>query len=151
MFRREAGIVVLVSLSLATVVGAQTAPARSDQEILIQLERDWDTAFLHKDLGFIDHVLADEFMVTYDDGSRGDKAKELATDATFDRSIESSMLSDFTVKEYGEIAVVWFSRLVVGRNPDGRRGSVRFQLMDVFVWRADRWQCVASQSTKVAN
>src|SRR5687767_2820028 len=77
---------------------AQSRPVRSDQQVLIQLERDWDAAFLRKDTDFIASILADEFVATYPDGSRGDKRKELALVAAFDQQVDSSVVDDFTVK-----------------------------------------------------
>jgi ketosteroid isomerase-like protein len=121
---------------------------RSDQQILVQLERDWDAAFLKKDVGFIESVLADEFVATYDDGMRGDKAEELRLAGQFNQQIDSSTLDDFTVKIYGDTAVVWFSRRLVGPS-QGRRLELNFRFTDVFVYRDGRWQCVASQSTRV--
>ncbi len=129
---------------------AQDRPVRSDQQTLMELERDWDRAFLRKDVGFIRTVLADEFVSTYDDGTRGDKAHELELTAGFSQQIEASALDDFTVKIYGDTAVVWFSRHVVGPSR-GRRLELTFRFTDVFVYRDGRWQCVASQSTKVAG
>jgi ketosteroid isomerase-like protein len=129
---------------------AQDRPVQSDQEILMQLERDWDAAFLTRDVRTIDNILATEFMATYDDGSRGDRAKELSLAAEFNQNIESSKLDDFTVKIYGDTAVVWFSRHVVGLSR-GQRLELTFQYIDVFVFRAGRWQCIASQSTRVSK
>jgi ketosteroid isomerase-like protein len=126
----------------------QAEPARSDQQNLIQLERDWDAAFHRKDVRFVESVLADEFVVTYEDGSRGDKAKELALAAEFNQQIDSSTLDEFIVKVYGDTAVVWFTQHLVGPS-QGRRLELTFRYVDVFVFRAARWQCVASQSTKV--
>jgi ketosteroid isomerase-like protein len=132
----------------SVTASAQTRAVGSDQEVLIRLEREWDGAFLHKDVHFIERVLADEFIATYDDGSRGDKAEELRLAVEFNQQIDSSTLDDFTVKVYGDTAVVWFSRHLVGPSR-GRRLEVTYRFLDVFVWRADRWQCVASQSAKV--
>ena len=94
----------------APPAGAQDQRVRSDQEILMQLERDWDAAFLTRDVRVIDSILAEEFIATYDDGSRGDRAKELSLAAEFNQNIESSVLKEFTVKIYGDTAVVWFTR-----------------------------------------
>ncbi len=126
----------------------QDNPVRSDQEILTQLERDWDAAFHRKDVRFIESVLADEFVVTYDDGTRGDKAKELALAAEFNQQIDSSTLDEFTVKVYGDTAVVWFTQHLVGISK-GQRLEIAFRYVDVFVLRDGKWQCVASQSTKL--
>jgi hypothetical protein len=140
----------LVLASAAATAGAQDRPVRSDQEILMQLERDWDAAFLTRDVRVIDNILAEEFIATYDDGSRGDRARELSLAAEFNQNIESSVLKEFTVKIYADTAVVWFTRQVAGLSK-GKRLELSFQYIDVFVFRAGKWQCVASQSTRVAS
>lgn len=128
--------------------GAQNRPALSDQQILIQIERDWDAAFLHNDVAFIARVLADDAIITYPDGSRGDKAKELAYAAEFNQQVESSTLDEFTVKINANTAVVWFTRRLAGPSK-GQRLELTYRYIDVFVWREDRWQCIASQSVKL--
>ena len=131
-----------------STAGAQSQPVRSDQQNLIKLERDWDAAFHRKDVAFIDSVLAEEFVSTYGDGTRGDRAKELKLASEFNQQIDSSTLDDFSVKIYGDTAVVWFTQHMVGPSK-GQRLEVTYRYIDVFVMRDGRWQCVASQSTKV--
>ena len=140
----------LVATVLSAVASprAQTPGVRSDQQILIQLEKDWDVAFHRKDIPFIENVLAEEFVVTYGDGTRGDRAKELKLAAEFNQQVDSSTLDEFTVKTYGDTAVVWFTQHLLGPS-QGRQLALTYRYVDVFVMRAGRWQCVASQSTKV--
>ena len=145
---REPLFCVLAAAWAVTASGSQDRPVRSDQQILIELEKGWNAAFYRKDVPFIENILADEFIATYDDGSRGDRAKELALVAEFNQQIDSSTLDDFTVKVYGDTAVVWFALHLVGPS-QGRRLELTYRYVDVFVWRAGRWQCVATQSTKV--
>ena len=147
---RDTLLCLLAVVSTVSASGAQSQRARSDQESLIQLEQDWDAAFHRKDVGFIENVLADEFIATYGDGSRGDKAKELAIAAALNEQIESSSLDEFTVKVYGDTAVVWFTQLLIRRS-QGQVLASTHRYVDVFVIRAGRWQCVASQSTKVTT
>jgi ketosteroid isomerase-like protein len=128
--------------------GAQSRPVLSDQQILIKLERDWDAAFHRKDVPFIESVLAEEFVSTYGDGSRGDRAKELKLAADFNQQIDSSTLDEFVVRVYGDTAVVWFTQHLVGPS-NGKPLTLTYRYVDVFVMREGRWQCVASQSTKV--
>ena len=146
---RHTFLSLLVILSAVTTTRAQTGAVRSDQQILVQLEQDWDAAFRRKDARFIENILADEFVATYSDGSRGDRAKELELVADFDLQIDSSTLDDFIVKIYGDTAVVWMAQHLVGPS-QGRQLEVTFRYVDVFVLRAGRWQCVASQSTRVS-
>ena len=146
---REPLFGLLLVACAATASSAQNRRGWSDQQILMQLERDWDAAFLSNDVAVLENILADEFAATYDDGSRGDRAKELKLAGDFSQEIESSKLDDFTVKIYGDTAVVGFSRHLAGISK-GRRLEISYRYLDVFVWRANRWQCIASQSTKVA-
>src|SRR5262245_27570521 len=69
---------LLFTAGSVPVAHAQLRGVKSDQETLIELERRWNQAFYAKDLDFLRSVLADEFVAIYDDGSRGDKARELA-------------------------------------------------------------------------
>jgi ketosteroid isomerase-like protein len=93
-------------------------------------------------------VLADEFVVTYGDGSRGDKAKELSLARDFNQQVDSSKLDDFIVKVYGNTAVVMFTQHLVGP-VKGKPVAVDYRYIDVWVNRDGVWKCVASQSTRV--
>jgi len=139
----------LLAMSSPILLSGQRQAAQSDQQTLVELERTWNAAFYDKDTAFIQNVLADEFIATYDDGSQGDKAKELALAASFNQQVESAIQDDFVVKVYGDAAVVWFSLHLAGPSK-GRRLELTLRYVDVFVWRDNRWQCVSSQSTKIA-
>jgi Domain of unknown function (DUF4440) len=143
----------LVCFILGSMIAAHPARAqdvKSDQDVLIDLERKWDAAFHSQDAAFIETVLADEFIATYGDGSRGNKAKELALARSFDQQVDSSRLDDFTVKVYRDTAVVWFTQYLVGP-VKGKPTEVQYQYMDVWVVRDGRWQAVASQSTRLGG
>ena len=123
---------------------------QSDQEVLIGLERGWNGAFYKKDAAFIEKLLADEFIATYDDGRRGDKATELALVAAFDQQVESAVPDEFAVRVYRDTAIVWFTLRLVGIK-DGKRSEMALRYTDVWIVRDGRWQCVSSQSTRVAQ
>jgi ketosteroid isomerase-like protein len=141
-------LVAAVVWSVA-VAGAQRPPVQSDQQILIKLERQWNDAFYKKDLAFIASILAPEFVATYDDGSRGDKAKELALASEFNQQVLSATQDDFTVKIFQETAVVWFTLRVVGIK-QGQKAELTLRYTDVWVMRDGKWQCVSTHSTRVA-
>jgi hypothetical protein len=123
---------------------------KSDQEVLIELEQEWDAAFHSQNVAFIETVLADEFIATYGDGTRGDKAKELELAREFDQQVDQSHLDDFIVKIYRDTAVVWFTQYLIGP-VKGKPTEVQYRYMDVWVVRDGRWQAVASQSTRIGN
>jgi ketosteroid isomerase-like protein len=132
-----------------TVSASQRGPAESDQQILVKLEQGWNDAFYKKDVAFIKSILADEFTATYDDGSRGDKAKELALVSEFNQQVQSSIQDEFTVKVYQDTAVVWFTLHVVGIK-QGQRAELTLRYTDVWVVRDGRWQCVSTHSTRMS-
>ena len=144
-------VVVVVAAVLVGGTAATSAPNRrvqSDQEILEQIEHDWDEAFQRKDLKFIESILADEFTVTYGDGERGDKAAELRNTAEFNQQVDTSELRNFLIRVYGNTAVVKFEKRMTGPS-QGKTIEVVYRMFDVFVLRDGKWLCVASQSTKV--
>ena len=145
-------ILCCVFLAACSIQGAaaQSPPVKSDQDILIDLEHNWDAAFHRHDAAFIDRVLADEFIVTYDNGVRADRTVELDLAKTANENIESSTMDEFIVKEFGNTAVVWFTLHLVGP-VKGQRVQNDYRFTDVFVVRDGRWQCVSSQSTKIQN
>ena len=132
------------TVSLAAL---QRPPVESDQEVLIKLEQGWNEAFYRKDVVFIENVLADEFIATYEDGSRGDKAKELALAAAFNQQVESAIQDEFMVRVYRDTAVVSFTLRLVGIR-QGKQTDLTLRYTDVWVMRDGRWQCVSSQSTR---
>ncbi len=144
----------LRSLCLAAIAttlvpfAAAAQDVKSDQQILIELERAWDAAFHRQDAKFIETLLADEFIATYGDGSRGDKAKELSLVADNKQQVDSRRLDEFIVKTFGNTAVVWFTQILVGP-VNGKPTEIRYRYVDVWVMRDGRWQAVASQSTRV--
>jgi len=65
---------IVVSALVPAIASAAQRAGESDQQTLIGLERDWNEAFYKQDVPAIETLLADDFIATYDDGSRGDKA-----------------------------------------------------------------------------
>ena len=133
---------------LGVVSTAQEPPVRSEQQILIELERGWNAAFYAKDIAFIEGVLADEFTATYDDGSRGDRARELTLSTEFNQQVQSAVQDGFTVRIVDDTAVVWFTLRLVGIR-QGERAEVAFSYTDVWVRLDGRWQCVSTHSTRM--
>ncbi len=140
------GIVMVACV--VTASASQQPPVESDQDALVRLEQGWNAAFYRKDVAFIRNLLADEFIATYDDGSRGDKVKELALVTAFNQAVESATPDEFIVKVYRDTAVVWFTLHLVGIR-EGQRSEMTLQYTDVWLVRDGRWQCVSSQSTRV--
>lgn len=143
-------VCVAVCGLFATPASLAAQPVKSDQDVLIELEKSWNQAFYNKDLKFIESILADEFISTYEDGTRADKKKELALSAAFDQAVESAIQDDFTVRIFGDTAVVWFTLHLVGIK-QGQRSELTLSYTDVWVLRDGNWRCVAAHSTRLTS
>src|SRR4029079_10836030 len=123
-------------------------PGLSTQQILEQLERDWIDALKRNDADFVDTILAPEFVSTFADGTRGDRAHELQEVKAFNQQVDEWAVGEFTVKVFNDAAVVWFTQRMVGP-VQGVSTEIVTRYMDVFINRDGKWLCVGSQSTKV--
>ena len=139
-------IALAVVLWLAAPITAQAV--KSDQQTLEGLERRWHMAFLTGDVKFLESILDDDFIATYDDGVRANKAKELELAAAFNQQIDASALDEFTVRVYGNTAVVLFTLRLRGPM-QGKPVELAFRYTDVWVMRDGRWRCVTSHSTRL--
>ena len=145
------GMMVMLAAILAPAAGdAEQLSVRSDQEVLIQLERDWVAALQRNDVTFVESVLAPEFVATYGDGTRGDKTRELQLVKDFNQQVDKWTVDEFMVKVFRDTAVVWFTQRLVGP-VQGKPTEITTRYMDVFVMRDGKWLCVASQSTRVTE
>jgi ketosteroid isomerase-like protein len=142
-------LLLLCLAGASAPAAAQDRRGQSDQQIFLRLEEHWAAAVERNDVAEVSALLAEEYTSTYDDGSQGDKAQELELVRAFNQHIEESAIEDFTVRAYGDTAVVRFARRMAGPR-NGVRHEVTFRYLDIFVWRDGRWQCVSSQSTRVA-
>jgi ketosteroid isomerase-like protein len=145
---------LLAVLSTSTLLHGQTnkpaapSPASEAQTAIQKLERDWAEAVKRRDADKIGRLQADEFVFTGPGGEVWQKARVLETIKAGDLEIDSFEMSDSQVRVYGDTAVILFRVDWTGRFR-GMDISGPQRMTDVWVKRAGRWQCVASQSTRV--
>ena len=116
--------------------------------MLIALEHEWADAVKHQDAGAIDRIQAEEFVFTDPAGQTWTKTRGLDSIKAGDLVIDSFELTDAQVKIYGNTAVVTFAITWHG-SFRGNDVSGPQRMTDVLVKRDGRWQCVASQATRV--
>jgi len=145
--------VAALSVAVYSTSGCSAAPAsdrRAAEQELVAIERELSTAFLHKDSKRLAAQLADDYVVTYGNGSIADKATELANLADTTETIETSSLDEFVVHDYGAFAVVNFRVTATGVRM-GKPLNAQFRYTDVFARRQGRWLCVASHNTHIGE
>ncbi len=146
-------VVVAASLSPGQTNQNETAPSpecRKAEQVLRILEQEWANAVKRRDVAKIDQIQAEEFVFTDPAGGIWTKAQEIKTVGSGSLVIDSFELSELNVRIYGTAAVVTFRVIWNGRS-NGVDISGPQRMTDVFVQRDGRWQCVASQTTRISS
>ena len=104
------------------------------------LEREWMSAWIRKDLDVCRRILADDFILTSARGNIMSKVDWLAGLEVFDCT--SFDWEDINVRPFGEVAIV-HSRTRQAASVAGNDWSGVFLLTDVWVRRNDKWQVVS--------
>jgi len=124
---------------------------------LLQLEREWATAAVTRNVDAVRRIEADDIGVTYPDGTTGTKADDLRDIETGALTAEGWDLADMKVRVLDADTAVITGRGMIKngkyKGPDGRTQSLKpeYRFTDVFERRNGQWQVVASQSTTIVN
>ena len=147
-------LIAIILAALVLPVSSQTnkqnlanASAQSRQT-LETLEKEWADAVKCRDVEAIERIQSADFTFTDPAGQVWTKTREIETIKAGDLQINSFDMSEVNVRVYQNTAVVTFRIVWQGRfrNTD-ISGPQR--MTDVFVKRDGRWQCVASQATRI--
>jgi ketosteroid isomerase-like protein len=131
-----------------TLVRSNTESSVKDS--LIQIEHDWGNALMRRDVAAFSRCIADDWVLTYSDGTLVTKPMALADLQEGALKIESFQLDDISVRVYGDAAIVTgaITEKSKFREKD-TSGKRRFT--DVFVKRDGRWQAVASHECDILD
>jgi ketosteroid isomerase-like protein len=127
-----------------------TPPASqaNDEQVLMQIEREWADAPAKRDAAALDRIIADDWTSFTWDGETVGKAQVIADAKLGANTAQSQELGPMRVRIFGDTAVVTGS--VSGKSQyQGRDMSGHYIWTDVFVKRNGHWQAVASQTTRV--
>jgi ketosteroid isomerase-like protein len=139
----------LMSIALLVVPASRAQTSKAAEQELVKVEDDWKKAVIDRDTAALQRLHADEYIATDQEGAVWNKAEDIDIDSKGASRVTSYKLEDVKVRLYGDVAVV------TGRNASkgtllGNPVSGKVRFTDVFVKRDDRWQCVASQATRIA-
>jgi len=107
---------------------------------LTKLEEEWTQANVDGDKKALERILADE----YSGGPNAHTKREYIDGLESDPSIKSWELEDLTVDQDGTRATVKGTL-----KNETKKGTEVYEFTDKFVWRDNRWQAVASETTRV--
>jgi len=142
-----AGVALLLGSALA--VHAQQA-ASPDEGAIRDALRQWDDAFVRRDMEALGRLLAEDFTLTNAAGQVVDRNQYLMSIVKApDMQQATGGSEEVQVRVLGETAAVVTGRSPVKGRPGGRALVVpgRYRFTDVYVKRDGRWQAIASHST----
>ena len=132
-------------------------PVAIEAEIT-KLENDWAAAAQRHDADAVRKILADDVLMTYPDGTTGNKASELSDLETGAVTVEGWELSDTKVTVLGPDSAFITGRGVIKKgtvkDPNTKKTvdiSGEYRFTDVYARRNGQWQAVASQTTPIKN
>jgi ketosteroid isomerase-like protein len=139
--RRLSQFVILFLSGLLLLANAQQRSADADK--VVALEKKWTEAYKQRDVGILSSLLAEEFLITVEDGSTYGKLGYISHSADTSVRVEEAELSDLRVRVRGNVAVVTGAYHESGTSK-GKRYEYRDRLTDVCVKSPAGWQVIAS-------
>ncbi len=141
MHIRTRGVLILGLLAAAAVSPA--AQEKSDAATIRALELKWTESYKERSIDILSSLLAEDFVITIEDGSVYSKAGYISHSADSAVHVEVAELSDLKVRMHGDTAIVTGAYHEQGES-NGKRYEYRDRLTDVWMRTGGKWQVVAS-------
>jgi ketosteroid isomerase-like protein len=113
------------------------------ESTILALEKKWNEVYKRGDIAVMDSLLADDFIITVEDGSTFSKPGYIAHNGNSSVHVEISEMSDLHVRMHGNTAVVTGAYHEMGTEK-GRPYEYRDRFTDVWMNINGRWQLIAS-------
>ena len=129
-----------------------TQPTAGDEDEIQRAQDALIAAYIHRDTGTLDRILADEYTFINDDAGGVANKKQILDSfrAGGDREITSYKRQDDHVRMYDDVAVLTY-RYQSTETYEGRENGGDFRVTRIFVKRDGRWQAVGGQETKASQ
>lgn len=151
--RDNAHKVMKVRVSLLVVawlavwsVGLASAQKKSDSisSKILEFENKWNAAYQRGDVAAMESLLADDFIITVEDGSTLSKSGYIARIGDSSVRVASSEMSDLKVRTHGNAAAVVTGGYHEKGLSKGKPYEYRDRFTDVWLNMNGKWQVIAS-------
>jgi ketosteroid isomerase-like protein len=115
----------------------------ADGAKVLALEKKWTESYKQRDIGILSSLLAEDFIITIEDGSTFGKAGYISHSADSSVRVDVAELSDLKVRMHGNTAVVTGAYHERGSSK-GKDYEYRDRLTDVWMKAGGKWQVIAS-------
>ena len=135
--------VALAFCLLAGVVVPLVAQEKSDAAEIRALELKWAEAYKQRQVESFAYLLAEDFVITVEDGNTYSKSGYISHSADPSVHVEVAELSELKVRMHGNTAIVTGSYHEKGES-NRKPYEYRDRFTDVWVKTGGKWQVVAS-------
>jgi ketosteroid isomerase-like protein len=140
--KRSRTLLLITGLILAS--GASSfAQEKSDAATVRSLELKWTESYKQRSIDILSSLLADEFVITVEDGNVYSKAGYISHTADSKVRVDVAEMSDLKVRIHGNTAIVTGAYHEKGVS-EGKPYEYHDRLTDVWMKSAGKWQVVAS-------
>ena len=141
-------LIPLFNPMLAQSIQPQTV-TKSEEDVR-KLERQWLDAYEQHDSEAMTRIVADDFIITFPNGTMQTKAQLMSMIATPNPSSPKMRFytEDVKSRSYGD-TVILMGRVVTEYERDGKKVKEQSRYTDTYVKRNGRWQVVASHLSNV--
>lgn len=147
-------LVAVLPFSVNQPRGSHIPQASQAEQEVRKLERAWLDAYEQHDTKAMDAIVADDFTITFPDGSMQTKPQILDSIKAA-RTPSSPALKFYTedvqARVYGDTVVILIGRVVTEYQRDGKTAKEQNRYTDTYIKRGGRWQVVASHLSNVAQ
>ncbi|HLW89515.1 MAG TPA: nuclear transport factor 2 family protein [Terriglobales bacterium] len=114
-----------------------------DAERVLALEKKWTESYKQRDVGILSSLLAEDFIITIEDGSTYGKTGYISHSADSSVHVDVAELSELKVRLHGDTAVVTGAYHETGESK-GKHYEYRDRLTDVWMKKDGKWRVIAS-------
>lgn len=115
----------------------------ADEEKIVYLEKKWAESYKQRDINILSSLLAEDFIITVEDGSTFGKEGYISHSADSTVRVDVAELSELKVRVHGNTAIVTGAYHETGTSK-GNRYDYHDRLTDVWMKRGSNWQVIAS-------
>lgn len=133
-------VALCLALAWATNLAAQE---KSDAATIRALELKWTESYKQHSIDILSSLLADDFVITIEDGSIFSKAGYISHTADSSTKVHVAEMTDLKVRMHGDTAVVTGAYHEKGES-NGKSYEYHDRLTDVWMKVSGKWQVVAS-------
>lgn len=134
---------IMTLLMLVAAAVGLAAQEKSEAATIRALEMKWTESYKQHSIDILSSLLAEDFVITIEDGSVYSKAGYISHSADSSVHVQVAELSDLKVRMHGDTAIVTGSYHERGES-SGKPYEYHDRLTDVWMKMASKWQVVAS-------